>query len=1203
MKRIVNSVKISLFALILLGHLGFSLPAMAATQTLTILGGNGTPGNLDPYAEASRDGGATWGPAYLYDGNHANGPHPWGALTGTNAWINFDLSPFVGLNSTTDYRIRFNVPADLTAPAMTFSLKADNIATIKINGVLVDTVEGQVNNVDVADAVFNAGLVPGLNEITIKLQDFGGWVGLNYVIEITGDSTEPMELVNVAPVASWQADDDATDASGNGNNGTLNGNTGYVDGLCAGRAFSFDGVDDFVEVPDSDSLDITGPITIDAWIRLDNTNTLNTIVSKGGNLGGTYGLNYSFRIGIDGKLTFFYWNNNQWQGWRDSENLSTAQWYHVAAVQEAEGGISFYINGQKTPGTFSYIWGSPGTYPKLTNSEPLRIGRIAGWSQDFAGAIDNLEIFDRALSEAEILGRYNACGFTNTPPVAVSTNVTVVANCETDTADADVNNGSSDPDGHPITLTQNPAGPYGIGDTSVTLTATDSYGASHSAAPVTVIVVDDTTAPNAVAQDVIVELDANGVATLQASAVNNGSSDNCSQIILSVLPGSFDCSDVGPKDVTLTVTDLANNTDSDTATATVQDNINPVASTLQNITVELDENGSASITVADVNNGSSDNCEIESLSVSQTAFDCSNVGDNTVTLTVTDINGNTDTADTTVAVEDNIAPDAKAKDIVVQLGANGIVTIDSTDVDDGSSDNCGFEMSVSPNTFNCADVHTNLMTFGSGPHVQPPAGFSYSEAGYTMTTTGDLFNFRGPWVPSNPDFESGYVETWNASVIFTFTNDNNDLFDFVGIDVGHVLNSPGTWILKGFQGAALAASVSVNTSLGNAINLSGFTSLTSLTIQKTAGTFPSFDNIVFSSNAGRRMVTLTVEDNSGNTSTDTATVTVVDATPPTITCPAGVTLECPADISPTNTGSATATDNCGVVSITSSDSSVADCGNTETITRTWTATDTSGNTASCVQTITVVDTTPPVLSDKPDADTVECDAVPAMPDITATDNCDGDLSVTATEVRTDGDCANSYTLTRTWSATDSCGNSDSYTQKIMVVDTKAPHNVVAILEPVKVRKKHGCFRVVLTADDNCDIDPLTFTATLRTGTCEEAVTNGQLVRLHLKKKSCRIKHDDGNSDDGSSDDCGTVKFEGPDFTLTATAEDACGNVSDSVTDSHVFDDGSSDDDGSHDNGIHRGNKKKDNHKDHGKHKSEGKDKKHGDGGGDDGGGR
>jgi hypothetical protein len=67
----------------------------------------------------------------------------------------------------------------------------------------------------------------------------------------------------------------------------------------------------------------------------------------------------------------------------------------------------------------------------------------------------------------------------NLPPVAVCQDVTVVAGPD-GTADADVDGGSYDPDGDPITIEQNPPGPYSAGETVVTLTVTDPYGLSDS---------------------------------------------------------------------------------------------------------------------------------------------------------------------------------------------------------------------------------------------------------------------------------------------------------------------------------------------------------------------------------------------------------------------------------------------------------------------------------------------------------------------------------------------------------------------------------------------------------------------------------------------------------------------------------------------------------------------------------------------------
>lgn len=222
----------------------------------------------------------------------------------------------------------------------------------------------------------------------------------------------------------------------------------------------------------------------------------------------------------------------------------------------------------------------------------------------------------------------------------------------------------------------------------------------------------DTTPPIALCQNITVSLDQNGAVTITAAQVDNGSNDNQGSVSLSVSPDSFDCSNIGPNTVTLTVTDTSGNTATCTAVVTVEDNTAPVA-VCQNITVQLDVNGNVTITPAQVDDGSTDACGIASFSVDNDTFDCSNVGSNTVVLTVTDASGNSNSCNATVTVEDNIAPTMACQDITIQLDANGIATITPADIDNGSTDACGIGIRFLDTTFfDCSNIGTNTVILG-----------------------------------------------------------------------------------------------------------------------------------------------------------------------------------------------------------------------------------------------------------------------------------------------------------------------------------------------------------------------------------------------------------------------------------------------------------------------------------------------------------
>ncbi len=168
------------------------------------------------------------------------------------------------------------------------------------------------------------------------------------------------------------------------------------------------------------------------------------------------------------------------------------------------------------------------------------------------------------------------------------------------------------------------------------------------------LTVKDCDIPQAICKDYEVSLVGNS-ATIAVEDVNNNSTATCGVKSLVISSNSFDCSNVGDNIVTLTITDNNDISNACNATVTVIDNVAPTA-TCQNVTVQLNAAGTASITSNDIGSNSDDVCGLASLSLDITSFDCSAVGDNTVSLTVTDNNGNASSCQATVSVVDEVDP-------------------------------------------------------------------------------------------------------------------------------------------------------------------------------------------------------------------------------------------------------------------------------------------------------------------------------------------------------------------------------------------------------------------------------------------------------------------------------------------------------------------------------------------------------------------
>jgi hypothetical protein len=211
-----------------------------------------------------------------------------------------------------------------------------------------------------------------------------------------------------------------------------------------------------------------------------------------------------------------------------------------------------------------------------------------------------------------------------------------------------------------------------------------------------------------------------------------------------------------------------------------------------------------------------------------------------------------------------------------------------------------------------------------------------------------------------------------------------------------------------------------------------------------------------------------------SSSTVTQTVAVVDTTAPVITgFPADATYPCADFLAAANDASVTANDDCGgAVTITHNADVITQysCANRFTVFRAYTATDACGNSSSRTQTITIDDTDGPVFGGVPVDATASCSDVPTAATPVAVDNCEGNPQVTFNETSAPGACAGSYVLTRTWTATDACGNSSVAVQKITVVDTTAPvlgnvpDSITLIAAPAPTPS-------TLIASDDCDPNP------------------------------------------------------------------------------------------------------------------------------------
>ncbi len=259
----------------------------------------------------------------------------------------------------------------------------------------------------------------------------------------------------------------------------------------------------------------------------------------------------------------------------------------------------------------------------------------------------------------------------NTPPQVSAQNLSLSLDASglVSITAADVFSGASDACGvDSIWISQSSFSCADAGSNKVVLTVSDLFG--NTATDTAQIHILDQTPPTASTKNISLPLDASGQATLTAGQIDNASSDMCGIDSMWVTPANFHCQDAGINQVTLHLMDSHGNTASGNAQVTVVDPLAPNVLT-QNVVLALDSSGQATLHSSQIDYGSNDACGIDSLSINNSNFNCSQLGMNQVTLRAWDVHGNLAASAAQVEVIDNIAPHIQCPaDISVVAQAN-----------------------------------------------------------------------------------------------------------------------------------------------------------------------------------------------------------------------------------------------------------------------------------------------------------------------------------------------------------------------------------------------------------------------------------------------------------------------------------------------------------------------------------------------------
>jgi len=209
-------------------------------------------------------------------------------------------------------------------------------------------------------------------------------------------------------VAHYPFNGNANDQSGQGNDGTVNGAILSSDRFGnASGAYYFDGINDFIEVFDHTSLDLTAGITLSVWYwQAEASGKAEQLLAKGGDTP----CNYSLMIPGEGEV-FSYGRHNMWTSWSTGTAAGTGSWNHLVLSYESGNlaGIKAYLNNTEIS---LMLEESTAGAALIANDLILTIGcynapYYGGYKNFYKGRLDDLRIYNRVLEREEVDSLYH----------------------------------------------------------------------------------------------------------------------------------------------------------------------------------------------------------------------------------------------------------------------------------------------------------------------------------------------------------------------------------------------------------------------------------------------------------------------------------------------------------------------------------------------------------------------------------------------------------------------------------------------------------------------------------------------------------------------------------------------------------------------------------------------------------------------------